>query len=169
MPLPKRQFLAKFEMDYSVAPFGDRGKYEDMYRFVIFGLTLFVLIFITLAVVRNPFVCIHYPKWDGDAPMPDAEEITSRSATTLVLKGGKVVRLDPTAHPLESATRAKLSVGDLVKIDETGMLYCRQEMFRCGTPYVALINIPIIEDRFYRYVVRPLCAVTVEQSSPTKP
>lgn len=138
---------------------------SDMWKFVILGLIL-VAYAVLLAGGRSPIICLHYPTWVGEEPLPRAEEIVSRDESSLTLTNGMVVRLEEKVKFLEHHQRAKLSVGDMVSVEEVpGVLFSRVEVFRCGTPYAALISIPIFEDRSYRYKVRSLCRITVETNN----
>lgn len=103
-------------------------------------------------------LCIHYPAPAND-PLTDAVEVADvPDNQTLVLRDGRRILLEiyvpelrdviESSHNLVEIGPSR-TLGD--KIIQADVFVKRCSAFICGTPYAALIRIPLVPDRIVPY------------------
>ena len=117
-----------------------------------------LVLFLLFAAGGSGCICIHYPAPAND-PLYGAVEVADvPDNQTLVLRDGRRILLEVYVPNLKEVIRHSENLveigstrllGDKILQAEVFVKRCSE--FICGTPYAALISIPLIPDRIVHY------------------
>jgi hypothetical protein len=106
----------------------------------------------------TPILCLHYPVWIANDPLVAPIQVTGIDGDRLSLADGRVLRVG-SKEPSSLADGIR-SCGFRVDVEEWSngvtMVYAPVKLTRCGTPWTALIELPMFADPTPGYSRRPI-------------
>ena len=110
---------------------------------VLIGLPLFLVVGSWLHLIQ-----FHYPRAVENDPLLSPVKVQSVEGNTLVLADGRTYEVLACGEPLDKMIQASEFQIDIEPLGEQSemMVYAKRRGWICGTPWVALIMIPLIPE-----------------------
>ncbi len=143
-----------------------------MNKILTIGSFLGFVFMLVLASIPGGIITFHYPEVIQDEPLVNPVHIAKIEKDRLFLKNGSVLRLrdEPPEDGWAAVFQQSALQIDVEYLNETSaIIYARQDGWICGTPWAALIRIPLIPDLVYKNRRELITTAELDPAPPAAP
>jgi hypothetical protein len=119
-----------------------RFRFSITSLFVLQAAVLFVFIITSWLGILQ----LHYPRVIDNDPLLSPVKVLSVSGNTLLLEDGRTLLVTANREPLGEVVQKSAFRVDVESEGDGVLLYAKHRGWLCGTPWVGLIEIPLIAD-----------------------